>query len=99
MIKIIKGVYGRKRYDSNSGVISLTPEEEARLIKIGVAVGVAVEETAAADGEGEPTDGAETQTDGEGEPTDGAETQTDGEGEPTDKPKRRRNKNKGGANK
>ena len=58
MIKIIKGVYGRKRYDSNSGVISLTPEEEARLIKIGVAVGVAVEETATADGAGEPTDGA-----------------------------------------
>lgn len=85
MIKIIKGVYGRKRYDSNSGVISLTPEEEARLIKIGVAVGVAVEETAAADGEGEPTDGAETQT--------------DGEGEPTDKPKRRRNKKKEGAQK
>jgi hypothetical protein len=37
MIKIIKGVYGWRRLDANSGAFSVDPKEEARLVKLGVA--------------------------------------------------------------
>lgn len=50
MIQIIKGTYGRKRLTAQSEPVELSKEEEARLVKLGVAKYVDAPKAEKADG-------------------------------------------------